>query len=322
MDAKGLVKLYHKWIEYEDNSSKAKNLDKDRLGIFRGGNVGCIGPKGEVYGECPRTCLARSWGYNGSVEPDKHLMFQGGRLNELGWEERFKAVLDPTSRVIPEGDPESVVSWELPNGRKIGGSPDGIIVDKDGDKVLLEYKRISSAWTARKVSIKCKPKKSHVIQAIHYMGVSNLSKGLLIYTQDVSFSCPTVGQPAEKLWPETSDIVVYRNEYPFSVKPHISVYDLMIDEEGTAWFKHSDAQDWTKTEITAKGIYDFYDLVDKQETESILGKKPARKSPFGDSGDSSGACDYCDHKELCSNKALSFDEFKKDVTSRIDRSVK
>lgn len=338
MDAKDIIQIYQDWVELEAKANRDKAVRDAQTGALRGGSAGCMATAIKSWGTCPRICIARSWGYTSTVPSDRHLMFDGGKANEALWDARFRAVLGDV--VIPEGDPRSKVEWKLSSGRPITGSPDAMImlVGEDGHKTGIEHKRISSAWTARKVSIKCLPKKDHFIQACHYMVASKIDRYILQYTQDVDFSCPAVPSlsspairdlpPAERhkailqlLWPSTSPVVEYRGEYPDKVRPHISAFDIDLAEDGYFWFRHHSQDSWTKSKITAQGIYDFYAMVDRQEQEGFLAAPPMLTSPLGDKGDNEKACTYCDLSDICKDKSLSFTSFKQRINSIVKGDI-
>jgi len=313
MDAAGILNLYTQWTDKEAADDRYR-ADKNK-GMLRGGSVGCLGAGGIVYGTCPRIALARMWGWNDTLPPTRKLMTDGGKGNELLWDKRFEAILGPVN-YLPEGAVN--VSWETTNGIQVSGTPDGTILNADGTKTGIEHKRISSAWTARTVSVKRKPKKTHLIQACHYMIAGGFSNYILLYTQDVDFPCPGVGgMDSTALWPESSAIVEYQNGYPFRIQPHVSVYDISVNEMGVFGFKHHTESQWTVSNVTVEGIKSFYEMVSRQEAQDVLGRSPSKKSPTGDKDDNASACSMCTLKSVCANKALRLSEFKADIMERI-----
>ena len=318
--AENLYKSFEAWLDIKAEQDQQKELDPDRLGKLRGGSCGFLDTKGKIYGTCPRKALARSWGFNARPDDDKRLMFEQGKSNEGFWDEIWTMMFGEDAG-IPEGHKDSVISWTTPDGRVVEGSPDYILKKfLDVDKVLLEYKRISSVWTARKVSIKKFPKKDHIIQAGHYMGVSQLDNGVIIYKQDVDFPCPSIGKAdTTALWPVTSPIVEYDGDYPRRVMGHVSMFDLLW-EGGSLWFRHHTETDWRQSTLTMQGIHDYYWITSRQEKEKFLANKPARTSPVGDTGDSFSACDFCELKDICKDKGLSYDAFENQVKELIPKS--
>lgn len=317
--------IYQTWKKENLKQNMLKDLEPSRLGKFRGGSSGCIGPKGVIYGTCPRRALARSWGYS-EDSSDRDEMFETGKENEAIWERRIQSVLGPDS-TIPEGSPESTIAWTLPDGRPVEGSPD--LVVKGESEILLELKKICSVWTARKVSIHMFPKKEHMIQLAHYLGVGGRAAGVLIYTQDVSFGLPGVGKyPPSYLFPEIPGLVEYNEEDPRALLPHTTMYGAMIDKEGSVWYRcksaHYEDSAWRPSLITLQGIHDYYQLTADQETNKVLANKPSRTSPFfGFDGkkakaDSSGPCDNCPLNGICADKAVTFDGFKSQVMTKVE----
>ena len=313
MNGYDLLELYDNWVAIE----AAEDIERavKTKGMFRGGSVGAIGARGVIYGTCPRIALARYWGWNDSMPSARKLMTDGGKGSEVLWDARFLKVLRK-DKFLPEGAVK--VSWQTVNGTEVSGTPDGTVLNADGTKTGIEHKRISSAWTARKVSVKRKPKKTHFIQACHYMVAGGYANYLLVYTQDVDFPCPGIGgMDSRALWPETQTIVEYQNGFPFRVQPHLSVYDISADTAGVFWFKHHAETQWTVTNITVDGIKSYYELASQQEAKGVLMGKPSSTSPFGDTGDSSTACSMCTLHETCKNKALRLSEFKSEIERRM-----
>ena len=313
MNGYQLIELYNRWVDIEATEDRERAVTTK--GMFRGGSVGAIGPRGIIYGTCPRIALARYWGWNDSMPASRKLMTDGGKGSEVLWDARFLKVLG-ADRFLPEGAVK--VSWQTVGGIEVSGTPDGTILNEDDTKTGVEHKRISSAWTARKVSVIRKPKKTHFIQACHYMVAGGYSNYLLVYTQDVDFPCPGVGgMDSRALWPETNSIVEYQNGYPFRIQPHLSVYDISADTAGVFWFKHHAETEWTVSDITMEGIKSFYELAASQEIKQVLGNKPSSNSPFGDKKDNATACSMCTLQETCKNKELRFAEFKTEIETRI-----
>lgn len=309
MKAYELHKLYEDWIAAEAKQDAEKAIAT--RGKFRGGSSGALGGKGQVYGTCPRVALARSWGWNDRIPVSRKLMIDAGKGNEILWDARLNAVLGP-DKALPEGAVS--ISWMTSQGKEVSGTPDSTIKNDDGTTTGIEHKRVSSAWTARTVSVKRKPKSKHFIQACHYMAAGGYANYILLYTQDVDFPCPGVGgMDSRALWPEMYSIIEYKNGYPFRIQPHISAFDITMDTNGSFWYKHHAETEWTQSEITMNGITSFYEYVGKQEIDQVLGNKPTLSSPVGDSKANQSDCETCSLSHICANKAVRYEEFRQAI---------
>jgi hypothetical protein len=316
MKAYELHTLYESWVRAEQSRDILRA--QQTKGVLRGGSSGALGKTGQVYGTCPRAALARSWGWNDPIPPSRKLMIEGGKGSETLWEARLTDMLGDKA----QGEGAVKIQWKTSTGMEVLGTPDATIKNDDGTLTGLEHKRVSSAWTARTVSVKRKPKAKHFVQACHYMIAGGYSNYILLYTQDVDFPCPGVaGMDSRVLWPEMYSIIEYKNGYPFRIEPHISAFDISLSADGVFWFKHHAEAEWTMSEVTAEGIKGYYELVCRQMTDEVLASKPTLSSPVGDSKANQSDCVTCSLASVCENKALRYSEFKDQITERIKSSV-
>lgn len=155
---------------------KAGNeAEKAKVGTLRGGSTGMIDKHGNVIGTCAALAYLRYKGIKISeVDPNKELMFAGGRLNEDHWFSVLKESYD--GPILCEEDIPTC--WETSQGIKVTGRPDIVLCEAKGisidtirftPKYGIELKQIMSVNSAYNVLINGEPQLKHLMQAAHYM---------------------------------------------------------------------------------------------------------------------------------------------------------
>lgn len=278
---------------------RAKHSEEEagKLGILRGGSVGCVVGKGQILGTCPKKAYLRMIGIDFD-EPtaDRSLMFEAGHSNEDIWAASLLASEEPGLSLKRES--EIPIAWNLDSGRQITGRPDIVLLQNGTPRKVLELKLISSLWTARDVGIQLKPKVAHLIQAGHYawkLGVP----GELWYTSRADFAgpewagrhLPYPGQAFSHLLEysfykktETGKSKVSEEDYwslPYAerwadykkIRPFKQGYELEWTDKGQLIYRPLGVEGkdrWTATLITQDGIKQFYELVDQMPKASKL----------------------------------------------------
>ena len=165
-----LKKLFFEGVRAEE--AKHKEQDEKKLGVLRGGSVGCVLTSDgdmstgfDVIGTCPREATARFVGIQAPIAKETHIMFQLGLTNEDVWS-RF---LDASSYDgVIKREEELGLEWDI-DGVQGTGRPDIVMCDKEGKpKLGIELKMTASVWTARNVLLEHKPNMKHLIQAANY----------------------------------------------------------------------------------------------------------------------------------------------------------
>lgn len=188
-----IYKLLRKGIENLKKEHAEK--EKDKLGILRGGSVGCLVAADDniengydIIGSCPREAYARCFlGWQDQIDEHTQIMFAMGHANEDIWVNWLSAS-GYEGKILREED--LGLEWEI-DGVKGTGRPDIVMCDPAGQpKHGIELKMVASVWTARSVLLENKPKMNHLIQTGNYSyRMNDLPYGLW-YTSYVNLSGP------------------------------------------------------------------------------------------------------------------------------------
>ena len=158
--------------------------EQSKIGTLRGGSSGCVTEDGRVVGKCHRVAHLRSLGLQEDTTSADQIMFAAGYANEDIW----YAHLSKSWQGIILREEEIPISWLTQNGTVVSGRPDMVLCNADSVPQLgLEFKLISSPFTAYNIAVKNLPNLDHVIQASHYMGELQVPFKLL-YTSRTNHS--------------------------------------------------------------------------------------------------------------------------------------
>jgi hypothetical protein len=315
---------------------KHEQEEIDKLGIFRVGSGGVyIGPS--TTGTCHRVALARFLGVQQPVEDSRQIMFSAGHGNEAIW----KAELEALGKYVIKCEEEIPIEWLTEKGTKVSGRPDmvlfreiGIAEDPDTKETIkeleavkgLEFKLVSSLWTARDVRFKKQPKLGHLIQAGHY----SMKLGIpfeLWYTNRVDFPIPDW---AKKFF-NNGDSCVELN--PKGEPKKIGPFDqgFILDwDGGKLYYKAEDTgitEGFVPTMITQDGIENYFNYVDYLIQNKELGPRPENLSSTGEKCEWD-QCNpqYCAFASCCDNHEKNFDKWVecvktvgKDITKLVDK---
>lgn len=287
----------------EDNAAKSQDL--------RGGNSGCIvhhNGETHVLGACPRKTLLRLKGHDSPIDFATSIMFAGGHGNEANWLEKLGAFAAANNLII-KAESDYPLTWALPSGRIVSGSPDAVLLDKDmagGEFPILgiELKAVCALNTFKGTILNGEPKTDNVIQTAHYLNTLRKINGganyKLVYTSYVNFPIsgyyvkdfPRQGQPGSHLCEYNA-----KGEAK-TARPAIAVYDVDITKDGAIDYRREEESAWTRTLLTVQGIKDFYAAVDTMEADADLGPRPNQITCTGGRAPYS-ICNYCDLGPLC-----------------------
>jgi hypothetical protein len=244
-------------------------------GNHRGGDAAIITDRGEVYGKCPRKTLLRRAGFQGTIEDNRILMFEGGYASE----DTVMKVLGATDATV-EGNDESLAA---PIGEYVAeGRPDVLF---PLDRTVVELKRCSSIWTAKGVHFELEPKSDHLIQTAFYMLLTGYD-GFLMYRSDVDWHLST----APRWLQDKFQYPCYDVEFkpatksggipqPLKILPFERIYQLDFDDKGMLVY-NTEGLDNPVTTV-------FHRSALERAMSTIYGKKSYK------------LCDYCELADTC-----------------------
>lgn len=174
--------IYIQGMLNQQKEKEAKDNEGEKR--YRGGNAGIL-VDGIPANSCARKAIARSAGRFEETSWNTQLMFDIGELNEDRWHAKIRAAgYEVTSA-------DDLVRAETKGGTPVTGSPDSVVVQKDGKKFLIEHKHLSSFWTYRDVVVEGKPKVENLAQAGLYSMHLGDMPFCLLYTASTKFSGPS-----------------------------------------------------------------------------------------------------------------------------------
>jgi hypothetical protein len=287
-----------------DAAQAARDKKKDeeeklKRGNLRIGNSGVVTDDGRVLGTCHRITLARLLGIEEAKSRATKILFQAGELLEEG----FAQLLTESGAAKVLRSDDISIETEV-NGRKLTGRPDVVLADENGKPVLgLEHKGVLSLGTAQTVYLDKKPKPENLAQTgaySHYLGIPFV----LHYTNASYYP----------LYPSDKKKYGMSSIGPF--------YRMFYTEwrDGTLYYRADDSEEWVKSLVTAKGIEDYFKLVNEMVTSKDLG--PRVSSDYMDGtpnkwdkpGDLPSNCKFCFKARDCDKYdagQISFDEWIK-----------
>ena len=272
-----------------------ESLAKDDSSSYRAGSSGIFTEAGEIMGTCHRITHLRKEGIQVPIEPERTIMFECGRNNELAVLRFLEAGGQP-ARKGEDGE----LSMEIAPGITVTGTPDVFLLDVSGKPFhILELKNVSSIYTIRSVSGKAEPKSPHLIQAALYSMLSGLPASI-VYTSAMDWHIPFAPKfIAEDMKGKPG--VKYDNDRPMCIQPQFVIYDTTWKDDTFAYRLEWDRA-WNPTRITKQGLVDYYSAVDAMAKQEQLGPRPSKKTVTG--GKSYNPCDpsYCKLANVCSSK--------------------
>jgi hypothetical protein len=272
-------------------------------------------------------------GVNLPSPPDRAVMFEFGRINEVILIDKLKRTLGDAFDIT--GDDVNTVEWTTVAGRKVTGRPDIVIRKKDGTPVLMmEAKLASSLGTVRDCRFGNKPKLAHVCQAVHYGWLLDVPIKL-VYIQNVDFATqmwpsnvkeyPKPGEPGSEQIDYTEKEIGAKGkkeivQMPKKIKPGRTVYDIEIaPEDGTVRYRLEGSKGaWKNTEVTIDEIVEFYEHVDTMRMDEALGPRPLAIDVNGDFLQWSN-CNYCSIKPYCDNYETRTERWFNEVKAANER---
>ena len=282
-----VVDLLYKGLRHLNEEHK----EEEEGGQLRGGSAGCVTDNGEIIGSCMRKAHLRYRGVTAPDHPDaKLIMFSGG----LGSEEvQVKSLAALGLKVLREE--EIPVKWVTKNGVTVTGRPDAVIVD-DNNKPIhgIEFKMASTVWTSKRVRFDKQPSMSHLVQTGHYAWQLGIPF-TLVYVQYVMFSVPRGAKwvPAK---PELdlANLIHWKGNWAQYINPYIYGFEVWFDDYGHLWYKGNNESQGTETNITIKGIEQFY----TQASEKAI--HPLPKDPYQNKvGLDTFTCNTCPFQKAC-----------------------
>lgn len=277
-------------------------LEASKVGNLRAGNTGIL-EGDDIGGKCHRLSLLRAEGYVvEEISKDRDLMFDAGNGNEDLWNAKL-AKSWPYSIKREEDIP---VGWSTTNGTKVTGRPDLVLMDAEGKPQHgLEFKLVSSMWTARDVLLG-KPKPAHVMQAAHYSMLLDVPFDL-VYTSRSDYG---VTGWAQKHFPQKGSPNAKFAEYNEKgeikkVLPFNKMFPLRFTDSGVIELqKDPETGTWHETIVSKKRIMDYFEFVSTMRERRDLGPRPQNVDAFGEKM-SYSLCQYCPLKQHC-------DDFEKE----------
>lgn len=285
----------------DDQLQKLEHDEKEvtKKGNLRAGNSGIVLPDGMIAGACPRKTWARWNGVGMDEEGHTSVMFEAGRSNEDIVIAKLKRKLPESFTILTQD--QCATSWTTPRGTTVSGSPDVVVVNGAGQKVLgIELKMIASVWTAQDVMFKAQPKLAHLIQAAHYMKQLDMELFKLMYISYVHFALPFLKK--DHCFPKEgepkSELLEYNDrKLPKKILPFRQVFDIKFNHEGLLAFREEDKSGvFTPTPISWESIANYFDRV--EECGDGFGDRPLSLKATGDF-EEFNTCDYCELKEIC-----------------------
>lgn len=295
-DRLNIKKIYLAGETCADEEYAKRNIGREE--DLRGGNAGARiwstkSKKFKSIGKCPRVSLLRAKGVEGKKDFRTKLMFDGG----FGSEEFLMKKLEmgfAEGKMIHEG--ELVCEWELPSGRKITGTPDGILATAEGVPLEgIEAKCMSSGYTVLATGIKHEPRTPHLIQTAQY----SMALGIpfqLVYVSRVNYEVggymySLLGDEQRPWFKLNKDLTVR------ALAPNMAVFLLEWDEDGRLYYKHSSDSVWVRTVVTKEAIVEYYRHVDECLVTAQIPDKVTAVSATN--GYCYNECDYCEFDRAC-----------------------
>jgi hypothetical protein len=296
-------------------------IEKSKVGVYRVGSGGIYLATGETAGTCHRIALARYFGIQQIIESNRYLMFSAGKTNEDIWAREMKA--QGKYKVLQES--ECPVEFKTAAGTLVTGRPDMVLATEeplptpDGKqnadhtelsyKHGLEFKLVSSIWTARDVRFQSNPKFPHVIQSATYSLALDIPFSLC-YTNRTDFTVPDWQKGTFSL--EDECVEPDRSGKPGKVNPFDEIYTLDWEDD-TLFFiqeKASLSEGFRPTQITKEGIKNFFEFLDYCKDNNEVGPRPVNlkidgsKLPWD-------KCDpkYCPFATVCDKNCKKLDEW-------------
>lgn len=282
-------------------------------------SLGTLLDDGNLVGECLRKSWLRSQGVKTSeINHSNRRMFEGGRVNELIWQDRLSRTLAAGQCLHTEdteGDNYSTFKYQIPDSEySITGHADIVVVNGDVPVLGLELKSVSSLWTAVRVTGEEKPDLKHLIQSglySYFLGLAYTKSGLplpykLCYAQYPVFYAPEYGFLTDRV--KGADFIELKkhkgNLIPKNYKPRIKVFDIRVTTEGYVDFRAEGTKTWSNSPVNVHTVLDYVAKL----TQPELWKPPLALDCYGEQC-SYKSCDYCDLKDLCKQTG-SMEELK------------
>lgn len=315
-------------------NAKHDELEKTKLGTYRGGNSGAkLGNK--IYGKCHRITLARTLGYAPDIATDRNIMFAAGVTNEDSWNDVLVAAWDGV--VLREE--EVPIKWMTTAGTPVTGRPDFVLAERTmtipnpadpspfaGDVSVevvkpvlgLELKLVSSFWTMVSVLIGREPKSDHVIQAAHYSWQLGIPFELW-YTSRVDWAISGWTEKffrgMDKLmsWVWNEPIIASGAKGPKKVFPFYIGYELEWDGD-LMYYRQVGTADWFATVVTKESIANYYNFIDEMRTTKTLGPRPESNKITGNAGTyDKCSAEYCPWSKICDKHEDNYDNWVKAI---------
>lgn len=290
------------------DAAKHRESESLKLGNLRAGNTGILlEENGKVYiaGKCHRTAFLRMRGIEIEEIPEnRQLMFAAGHGNETLWLEKLQQTWTGDIKC----EEEIPIEWKTANGTNVTGRPDLVLgwtkfnpEKQFAPKHGLEFKLVSSLWTARDV-LNGHPKPAHVMQAAHYMWKLGAPFDLM-YTSRADFAIS--GDWVQKLFPAkgSGHSAVRHIEYsdkddkPKKVLPFNKMFPLKLRKDGVVFYKDGDAP-WQETIVSSAGIQAFFEFISTMDARKDLGPRPQNLDVLGNKKKYT-LCKYCPLAKHC-----------------------
>lgn len=298
LDMERLLLLAEARIRERDKAERAADVGTG----LRGGNSGCVTDAGEILGKCPRLTLLRYLG----IEEDKAdtsttIMFAGGRLNEVYWENLLKEVTDILADEYQVGqtlvEPKGLVSWSVTDGDgkeyPVTGTPDLVFSALDNTPLAGgELKKVSSRFRANRVAVKGQIDSGHFIQAAHYSWALGKIPWVISYTSFDSHD--TYGKPVK-------------------IPPQRWHFYLSWDGDTACYTYQGET---FRTSVTGEGIRNYYTLVAEMLRTKQLGPRPGNTHVSGE-GEDFPHCSNCWLKDFCDNYEHDYETWLSRVKAEV-----
>ena len=268
-------------------------------------SIGTVLPDGNTIGECPRKAILRYLGIKTSaISTAKSVMFEGGRLNELVWEQKLKRV---HSGIVWAGDEKPNDPRIVSDGNLIG-HVDVLLCDSSGKiETGIELKTVCSLWTAVSVFVEKQPKLEHLIQSGLYMKLLGLSEYKLAYTQYVNYYSPEYDFIAQKVNGQFGEFIESKThkkkEIPKNFLSRRKIYDVKLDFRGYVDFKEEHGEETKYSPIDVSTCQKYIELCETAINDNSL---PAPSLALDCLGNKCNykKCQYCDLSEICGSDKL------------------
>ena len=256
-------------------------------------------------GTCHRLAISRYFDVYTPVDPDRILMFGGGRANEEVWVKE----LETSGEYQLKREEEIPVNDKTTKGTPVVGNPDIVLLKDGAPQQGLELKCASSYYTVRNVYFEGKPNLAHVVQATYYSTILGIPFELW-YTSRVDFHVPD----RDKKSIPTNDPAVELNYKRDPKKIKCVEVGFTLDKIGETVYYESNVLKNGKqqTIVTFAQMKKFLDFCDFLIEQKDLGPRPINLEPNGKKAGYS-KCDYCDLKNICDRYENQYDEWLVEV---------